>query len=165
MAENTRELDQIQNDIETLHERSQTNRANISAHEAVCEERYAQIISSIQDLKDELRTVHIKMNEVTELASQGKTSLKTLLWLGAAVAAITAFIATLINTLEIFCKNPLSVIYNAINEKQITTDETILEITVNFLFLSLSFLSLSNVVLFTFVTDLSVVKSSISSNS
>ena len=35
MAEDTRELDQIQNDIETLHERSQNNKANISAHEAV----------------------------------------------------------------------------------------------------------------------------------
>lgn len=99
MAEDTRELDQIQNDIETLHERSQSNKANISAHEAVCEERYAQIIATMQDLKDELKTVHLKLNEVSELANQGKTSLKTLLWLGGAVAGITAFIAMIINML------------------------------------------------------------------
>lgn len=99
MTETTRELDQIQNDIETLHERSQSNKANISAHEAVCEERYAQIIATMQDLKDELKTVHLKLNEVSELANQGKTSLKTLLWVGGAVAGITAFIAMIFNML------------------------------------------------------------------
>jgi len=99
MAEDTRELDQIQNDIETLHERSQSNKANISAHEAVCEERYAQIIATMQDLKDELKTVHLKLNEVSELANQGRTSLKTLLWVGGAVAGIAAFIAMIINML------------------------------------------------------------------
>ena len=97
MAEDTRELDQIQNDIETLHERSQNNKANISAHEAVCEERYAQIINSMQELKEELKTVHLKLNEVSELANQGKTSLSTLLWVGGVIAGVTAFIAMIIN--------------------------------------------------------------------
>ena len=97
MAENFRELDQIQGDIETLHERSQNNRANISAHEAVCEERYTQIVNTMQELKEELNMVHQKLNEVSELASQGKTSLKTLLWLGGIVAGIAAFLATILN--------------------------------------------------------------------
>tara|TARA_Y100000114_G_scaffold125325_1_gene121357 strand:+ start:178 stop:483 length:306 start_codon:yes stop_codon:yes gene_type:complete len=97
MAENFRELDQIQGDIETLHERSQNNRANISAHEAVCEERYTQIVNTMQELKEELNMVHQKLNEVSELASQGKTSLKTLLWLGGIVAGIAAFLATVFN--------------------------------------------------------------------
>ena len=99
MAEDTRELDQIQNDIETLHERSQNNKANISAHEAVCEERYAQIMVTMQELKEELKTVHLKLNEVSELANQGKTSLNTLLWVGGVVAGVTAFIAMIINML------------------------------------------------------------------
>ena len=97
MAENFRELDQIQGDIETLHERSQNNRANISAHEALCEERYTQIVNTMQELKEELNMVHQKLNEVSELASQGKTSLKTLLWLGGIVAGIAAFLATVFN--------------------------------------------------------------------
>ena len=97
MAENFRELDQIQGDIETLHERSQNNRANISAHAAVCEERYTQIVNTMQELKEELNMVHQKLNEVSELASQGKTSLKTLLWLGGIVAGIAAFLATVFN--------------------------------------------------------------------
>ena len=97
MAENFRELDQIQGDIETLHERSQNNRANISAHEAVCEERYTQIVNTMQELIEELNMVHQKLNEVSELASQGKTSLKTLLWLGGIVAGRAAFLATILN--------------------------------------------------------------------
>lgn len=99
MAENFRELDQIQGELDRLHERSQTNKANISAHEAVCEERYAQIMAAMIEMKDELKMVHEKLNGVSELASQGKTSLKTLLWVGTIVAGITAFLATLINIL------------------------------------------------------------------
>ena len=45
MAENFRELDQIQGELDRLHERSQNNRANMTAHEAVCEERYTQIVA------------------------------------------------------------------------------------------------------------------------
>ena len=56
MADNTRELDQIQTELDRLHERSQTNKATISAHEAVCEERYAQIISTLTALSDEMKT-------------------------------------------------------------------------------------------------------------
>ena len=80
MSDSTRELDQIQIELDRLHERSQSNKANISAHEAVCEERYAQIIATMQELKEELKTVHTKLNEVSELANQGRTSLKTLLY-------------------------------------------------------------------------------------
>jgi ERCC4-related helicase len=99
MVDNTRELDQIQQELDRLHERSQSNRANISAHEAVCEERYNNIISTMNSISDEMRLMHKKLNQVSELASQGKTSLKTLLWLGATVAAIATFISVLINIL------------------------------------------------------------------
>ena len=44
MENTTRELDRVQNELDRLHERSQSNKANISAHEAVCEERYEHIV-------------------------------------------------------------------------------------------------------------------------
>lgn len=97
MDDNIRELDQIQTELDRLHERSQSNRANISAHEAVCEERYNNIILTMNAMNEEMKLVHKKVNEVSELATQGKTSLKTLLWLGASVAAIATFISVLIN--------------------------------------------------------------------
>lgn len=99
MEENFRELDKIQVELDRLHERSQSNKANISSHEAVCEERYAQIMLAIMEMKEELKTVHTKLNEVQELASQGKTSLKTLLWVGGTVAALVAFITTIISAI------------------------------------------------------------------
>lgn len=97
MENNTRELDQIQGELDRLHERSQSNKANISAHEAVCEERYNNIILTMNAMNDEMKLIHKKVNEVTELATQGKTSLKTLLWLGASVAAFATFISVVIN--------------------------------------------------------------------
>lgn len=99
MAENFRELDKIQTELDRLHERSQSNKANISSHEAVCEERYAQIMLAMMEMKEELKTVHTKLNEVQELASQGKTSLKTLLWVGGTVAALAAFITTILSAI------------------------------------------------------------------
>jgi len=97
MENNTRELDQIQGELDRLHERSQSNKANISAHEAVCEERYNNIILTMNAMNDEMKLIHKKVNEVTELATQGKTSLKTLLWLGASIAALATFISVVIN--------------------------------------------------------------------
>ena len=51
------------------------------------------------EMKEQMTTMHTKLNEVSQLASQGKTSLKTLLWVGGAAAAIVAFVATAINIL------------------------------------------------------------------
>lgn len=97
MNENTRELDQIQTELDRLHERSQTNKATISAHEAVCEERYNQIIDAIASIKDEMSVMHEKVDGVSKLASKGQTSLKTLLWVGGTATAIVTFISMLIN--------------------------------------------------------------------
>ena len=71
MADNLRELDQIQQELDRLHERSQTNKANISAHEAVCEERYNNIISTMNAISDEMGMMHKKLNQVSELAKSG----------------------------------------------------------------------------------------------
>ena len=51
----------------------------------------------MNSISDEMGLMHKKLNQVSELASQGKTSLKTLLWLGATVAAIATFISVLLN--------------------------------------------------------------------
>jgi len=99
MNENIRELDQIQGELDRLHERSQSNKANISAHEAVCEERYNNIILTMNSMNEEMQLMHKKLNEVGDLASQGKTSLKTLLWVGGTVAAIATFVSVIINML------------------------------------------------------------------
>ena len=97
MADNVRELDQIQGELDRLHERSQSNKANMTAHEAVCEERYNNIMSMMNEIRGELKAMHYKIEGVSELATKGKTSLKTLLWVGGAIASVTAFIVMIIN--------------------------------------------------------------------
>lgn len=99
MSDNTRELDQIQIELDRLHERSQSNKATISAHEAVCEERYTQIITTLSVLTEEMKEMHKKLNDVNDLASQGKTSLRTLLWVGGVVASIIATLSLLLGIL------------------------------------------------------------------
>ena len=97
MTDNIRELDQIQTELDRLHERSQGNKATISAHEAVCEERYAQIITTMTTMHEELQSLHKKIDDVSELATQGRTSLKTLLWVGGVGAGIITLLTMIIN--------------------------------------------------------------------
>jgi phage host-nuclease inhibitor protein Gam len=97
MTDNIRELDQIQTELDRLHERSQGNKATISAHEAVCEERYVQIMNSMTTMHEELQILHKKVDDVSDLATQGRTSLKTLLWIGGVVAGVITLLTMIIN--------------------------------------------------------------------
>ena len=87
MSDTERELDQIQLDIDRLHERSQSNKSLISAHEAVCEERYNTIVTMFERFESRMDKMEQNLTEIREMATQGKTSLKTLLWIGGVTAA------------------------------------------------------------------------------
>ena len=75
-----RELDQIQIEIERLHERSQNNRAEIQSHEAVCEERYLNIVNMFERMETQMSKLDKEIVEIRDLATTGKASLRTLLW-------------------------------------------------------------------------------------
>ena len=85
----TRELDQIQNELDQLQSRSNSNKQVITSHEAVCEERYEHIVKT-------LNTMHDKINKLETLATQGKSSISTLWYIGTAVGAAAAFFYTII---------------------------------------------------------------------
>lgn len=91
-----RELDQIQIEIERLHERSQNNRAEIQSHEAVCEERYNSIVSMFQRLETRLEKIDTEVDSIKVVATSGQASLKTLLWVGGLTAGIVSLIAMII---------------------------------------------------------------------
>ena len=96
MSENERELDQIQLDIDRLHERSQSNKSLISAHEAVCEERYNTIVTMFERFESRMDKMELSLTEIREMATQGKTSLKTLLWIGGVTAAFISLLSMII---------------------------------------------------------------------
>ena len=91
-----RELDQIQIEIERLHERSQSNRAEIQSHEAVCEERYNSIVSMFQRLENRLEKIDLEVDSIKEVATSGRASLKTLLWVGGLTAGIISLVTMII---------------------------------------------------------------------
>ena len=91
-----RELDQIQVEIERLHERSQSNRAEIQSHEAVCEERYNSIVSMFERLENRLAKIDTEVDVIKEVATTGRASLKTLLWVGGLTAGIISLVAMII---------------------------------------------------------------------
>lgn len=97
MAEYSRELDKIQTDLDRLHERSQSNKSNITAHEAVCEERYNNIVEMFNRLDERMTKVETTVSVIHDVATQGKTSLKTIFWLGAVTAGILSFLVMLTN--------------------------------------------------------------------
>jgi len=94
--DDTRELDQIQTELDRLHERSQSNKANISAHEAVCEERYENIVTMFHRLEERIEKMEASVADIREMATQGRASLKTLLWVGGLTAGLISLLSMII---------------------------------------------------------------------
>lgn len=92
-----RELDQIQIEIERLHERSQSNKAEIQSHEAVCEERYQNIVTMFQRLETRLDKIDTEVDSIREMATTGRASLKTLLWIGGVTVTIISLLTMILN--------------------------------------------------------------------
>ena len=93
MAEN-RELDQIQGELEVLHERSQSNKLNIASHEAICEERYHNILQMLETSQRQHDEMHKEIQNLNSLATQGQSTIKTLFYVGGFAMAASAFIYT-----------------------------------------------------------------------
>jgi hypothetical protein len=52
--ESTRELDQIRSELDRLHDRTTSNKLEITSHEAVCEERYQQIVTTLKQMRQDI---------------------------------------------------------------------------------------------------------------
>jgi len=89
-----RELDQIQKDIETLHERTQLTKSEFATHEAVCAARYEKIMENFERLQEQIQYTFEEVQDLKNLATQGKSSLKTLIFIGMFIAGLVSFIYT-----------------------------------------------------------------------
>ena len=96
----TRELDHYKEDIDRLHSRTQEVKARITTHEAVCEERYQNIMAALKRFEEHLAGVQKEMAELKTLAIQGKFSLKTAIFLGALFSGVAGLIYTLLKISE-----------------------------------------------------------------
>ena len=56
-------------------------------------------MENMNAISKELKVIHGKLNDVSELATKGKTSLHTLLWAGGVVAGLVTLFSVLYNML------------------------------------------------------------------
>ena len=80
----------IEQNIDTLHERTQQSKLDFSRHEAVCQERYEQLLKNMQDMSNSITEMHKEINELKIMATSGRVSLKTLTWVGSVTGSIIA---------------------------------------------------------------------------
>lgn len=93
--EQTRELDQIRSELDRLHDRTTSARLEITALQATTEQRLNHILTCLEALRTDMEALNESVSNLQTLATEGRTSLKTLLWLGGAVAALTTLVFTI----------------------------------------------------------------------
>jgi uncharacterized coiled-coil DUF342 family protein len=82
--------DEINKEIDLLHERTQETKSSLSTHEAVCQERYNRIMENLQAL-------HSDVAALKKLATEGRTSLRTLFFVGAVIGGLIAALSAFSN--------------------------------------------------------------------
>jgi SMC interacting uncharacterized protein involved in chromosome segregation len=82
----------VESNIEILHERTQNLKVAISTHEAVCEERYTQLLKTLEKINSRLDDMQKEVKDLREMAISGKVSLSTLLWVGSVTGGVIAFV-------------------------------------------------------------------------
>lgn len=87
MADNTRELDQIQQELDEIQKRSNENKVSIATLDALSLERHEHIMKT-------LNTMHEKISNLETLATSGKSSIRTLWYVGAMTGGFMAFAYT-----------------------------------------------------------------------
>jgi len=90
----------IENSIDTLHERTQQSKLEFSRHEAVCQERYEQLIKTMDEMATCMKDMRKEINELRTIATTGRVSLKTLIWVGSVSSAVAGLGIALANYLK-----------------------------------------------------------------
>ena len=91
----------IENNINVLHERTQKLKLDISTHEAVCEERYTQLLKTLEKMDKRLDCMQKEVKDLREMALTGRISLKTLLWVGSVTGGAVALVLSLLKVIKV----------------------------------------------------------------
>jgi prefoldin subunit 5 len=92
----TRELDQIRKEIDRLEEQTNTLQTGLVRIQTLGEERHKNLIAYLDTIQKEQTEIKTCLHNLQTLATEGRTSLRTILWLGGAVAAAIATIYTIL---------------------------------------------------------------------
>lgn len=86
-----------QDAIDKVQDLAQATHVNFSKHEAVCQERYEQLLQSFERFDKRLDKMQQEVSDLKTLATSGKISLKTLIWVGSVVAGLTTIGISMLN--------------------------------------------------------------------
>lgn len=83
----------MSDDLDKVKEITYSNKSRLETHEALCTLRYEQILEKLNFCNSQIATLTAKLETISTLAVQGKTSVSTTIWLlGAGAGAFTFFI-------------------------------------------------------------------------
>lgn len=83
----------MSDDLDKVKEITYNNKSRLETHEALCTLRYEQILEKLNFCNSQIATLTAKLETISTLAVQGKTSVSTTIWLlGAGAGAFTFFI-------------------------------------------------------------------------
>lgn len=87
----------IQNNIYTLHERSQRTKSDLETHEAVCAIRYQGIEEKLDKLNRMVEENNKQISDLHRIATESKIGFRTVLFLGGMIVTIASFIYTVMS--------------------------------------------------------------------
>lgn len=90
--DSTRELDHVRSDIEKLQERAIATATQIASIESTNNERFDNLAKILNELKTDIDETRDAIKNLESLATEGKSSLRTLLWTGGVIASLTSFV-------------------------------------------------------------------------
>ncbi len=83
----------MSDELDKVKEITYNNKSRLETHEALCTLRYEQILEKLNFCNNQIATLTAKLETISTLAVQGKTSISTTIWLlGAGAGAFTFFI-------------------------------------------------------------------------
>lgn len=87
----------IQQNIYTLHERSQKTKSELETHEAVCAIRYQGIEEKLDKLNSMVEENNKQIADLHRIATEGKIGFRTTMFIGSLVIAIAGFVYTVMS--------------------------------------------------------------------
>ena len=86
----------IKENINRLHERSQKTKSDLDTHEAVCAERYKNLLIALERMDKAIEHNNQQVASLYSLATESKVSLKTLIRIGTLFAFVVGIIYTIL---------------------------------------------------------------------
>jgi predicted nucleic acid-binding Zn-ribbon protein len=87
-----RELNQVQKDLDLTFQKIEAINITTATLEATHKQQYEKIVYTLEKLNKDMQELSSAVRTLESLATQGKSSLRTLLWVGGFMTALLTFI-------------------------------------------------------------------------